>query len=328
MGSKRPELPWLIRPMMQREEPSQFSDALRVSPLTTPFSVEGSEMVENVTTPLLDQNNSTHSFRSPSLGRVLISLCIVITIAVLLVQHGWAHSTKEASPVSNRMHNVLECASKLSALRMHRTKPDPIMMKAMEWFLLGAGQEVAVPGSNCDWNTSFGILYTLVIIREALHVTDTSWNTDKPLKDSSDVCKWKRLKCDSNQRIVALTLNHDNITGTIPVELCNGLTNLTRLYLYRNDGLTGMLPSELGNLNRLEEVFVQKTSLTGRRIPSQLGRLSSLQELLLDNTGLTGTMPNEICQLRTGNLHDLRANCKTNGPVQCLRPECCTSCFS
>jgi hypothetical protein len=56
---------------------------------------------------------------------------------------------------------------------------------------------------------------------------------------------WKRIKCDINKTVVALTLNHANITGTIPLELTDGLANLNRLYVYCNENMVGPVPSEI-----------------------------------------------------------------------------------
>jgi len=94
---------------------------------------------------------------------------------------------------------------------------------------------------------------------------------------------------------VALTLNHDTVKGTVPLELTEGLAHLSRLFLYCNADLVGTLPSELGQLEFLEELLLYKTRLAGT-IPNELGCLTMLNQLLLDTNGLmTGTMPNEIC---------------------------------
>jgi len=284
-------------------------------------------------TPLLAREGE----RSSGFQHTSVSLTrwgfLIFVLSVLVAISGIRHIVKpgqgHSQPLpTNRVDQVWACASKLSSSRVEQKKHDQVMTKAVNWFVVGAGQNINVPEtSECDWSTPFAVLYALIIIREELSVPDKSWHTDKPLVDPSDACRWKRLKCDSNNNVVALTLNHGNISGTIPLELTNGLMNLTRLYFYSNNFLVGNLPSELGKLEQLEEIFVHKTNLEGT-IPSELGRLTLLNQLLLDNTRLCGTMPEEICQLRAANLNDLRADCRGDGQVQCDHPECCTSCLS
>lgn len=280
----------------------------------------------SVNDPLLSRNSSRSPANVSSWRWHLVLTIIFIVLAILGVcglavsQH---RGTYPSTPPS-RVDKAWACASKLSGPR--RSKHDKVMIMTVSWFLTGAGQKIEAPAeSECDWSTPFGILYALITIRESLSVHDKSWHSAKPLADGSEVCQWKRIKCDANRNIASLTLNHANITGTIPPELTEGLANLTRLYFYSNDDLKGKLPSEFGNLNQLEEVFMHKTSASGT-IPSELGRLTLLNELLLDDTKLSGPMPQEICQLRAAKLNILRANCHENGPVQCDHPTCCTSC--
>ena len=278
------------------------------------------EYESGASAPLLRRNigHSAMSQRLTASSIGILILGVAFMIAIFGVRE-LAELRHGNSPT--RSDKVWKCAAVLSSPRVQQDKHDAVMTRAVKWFLTGAGQDISVPDSDCAWNAPFGILYALIVTRETLTVTDRSWHTGNPLVDSSDACKWKRIKCDENQTITGLTLNHANLTGTIPDELAQGLARLTKLHLYSNDNLIGSIPSQFGLL----ELFVHKTRLTGT-IPSHLGRLVLLKELLLDTTSLSGTMPSEICQLRAGNLHILRANCR-NGKVQCDHPQCCTSCL-
>lgn len=81
---------------------------------------------------------------------------------------------------------------------------------------------------------------------------------------------------NASLQVISLTLNHADISGTIPLALTQGLAiNLSRLHLYCNDKLVGTLSSEMGRLTYLDEVFLHKTSVTGT-IPSELGHLALL----------------------------------------------------
>ena len=96
------------------------------------------------------------------------------------------------------------------------------------------------------------------------------------------------------QRIIMLYLPHQGLTGILPPELGN-LTGLTQLTLLDNK-LTGPIPSELANLSQLTDIFLGDNQLSGP-IPSELGRMTKLQGLELYGNRLTGTIPTELGRL-------------------------------
>jgi len=95
----------------------------------------------------------------------------------------------------------------------------------------------------------------------------------------------------------SLNLLNSGLTGSIPSEIGN-LTNLTYLYLYNNE-LSGSIPPEIGNLTNLTWLWLYDNQLTGS-IPSSIGNLTNLTGLFLNNNQLTGRIPSEI-----GNLTNL-----------------------
>ena len=88
--------------------------------------------------------------------------------------------------------------------------------------------------------------------------------------------------------LVWLNLSKNRLTGEIPTELGN-LTRLQSLDLHDNE-LTGDIPSELGDLTRLQYLLLYDNKLTGE-IPSELGNLTRLTYLYLDSNKLTGEVP-------------------------------------
>ena len=60
-----------------------------------------------------------------------------------------------------------------------------------------------------------------------------------------------------------------------------------------SNGLTGAIPSELGNLAELEWLFLYGNSLT-ETIPAKLGQLAELRALWLENNNLTGPIPQSL----------------------------------
>jgi Leucine-rich repeat (LRR) protein len=87
--------------------------------------------------------------------------------------------------------------------------------------------------------------------------------------------------------LVWLSLYENGLSGEIPAELGN-LADLQRLYLHGNM-LTGMAPMELGNLVDLNNLLLMNNDLTGD-IPTEWGALN-LNRLWINNSGLTGCVP-------------------------------------
>ena len=86
--------------------------------------------------------------------------------------------------------------------------------------------------------------------------------------------------------------------GTEGVELwdeCYSIENTTYMNLYAN-GLTGVIPSAIGNLVNLEGLYLASNQLSGE-IPSSIGNLVNLIELYLSSNQLSGEIPESICNI-------------------------------
>jgi len=93
----------------------------------------------------------------------------------------------------------------------------------------------------------------------------------------------------------------NQLSGVIPSEIGN-LTNLGVLTL-ENNQLSGVIPSEIGNLTNLYVVKLTNNQLSGE-IPSEIWNLINLRDLYLSDNQLTGEIPSEIENLTS--LEDLR----------------------
>ena len=121
-----------------------------------------------------------------------------------------------------------------------------------------------------------------------------NWLTDVPLDT------WHGVWTDASGRVQELYLGWNGLTGEIPSEL-GDLANLAVLYLGGND-LTGKIPPELGNLANLYSLDLGSNRLTGE-VPPELGNLANLALLGLGGNGLTGKIPAELGNL--ANLYSL-----------------------
>ncbi|PAP75479.1 hypothetical protein BSZ37_02965 [Rubrivirga marina] len=98
----------------------------------------------------------------------------------------------------------------------------------------------------------------------------------------------------SGDRVVALGLAQNGLSGTIPADL-GQLLALAELYLWDNQ-LEGPIPAELGSLAGLRILALGDNALSGG-IPTALGQLTALIELNLERNDLTGSIPAELGQL-------------------------------
>ena len=109
-----------------------------------------------------------------------------------------------------------------------------------------------------------------------------------------------------------------NWSSTVPVNRWQGVTvegpegRVTRLDL-AGLGLNGRIPSDLGRLDRLVSLSLQRNRLTGH-IPPELGNLASLKRLVLSYNTLTGGIPPELAKF--DNLEELwLKHNRLTGPV-------------
>ena len=132
-----------------------------------------------------------------------------------------------------------------------------------------------------------------------------NWGTGRPLRE------WHGVTVDDDGRVTELNLNDNGLTGPIPPEL-GDLTSLTFLNLGFN-GLTGPIPPELGDLTSLTFLNLGFNGLTGP-IPSELGNLTRLKQLFLYWNDLTGPIPPELSNLTSLRGLELHSNGLT-GPI-------------
>ena len=109
-----------------------------------------------------------------------------------------------------------------------------------------------------------------------------------------------------------------NWRRTVSVDRWEGVTvdgpegRVTALGLW-DLGLNGRIPSDLGRLDRLVSLFLQRNRLSGR-IPPELGNLANLEHLNLNYNALTGGIPPELAKLENLEKLQVRDNHLT-GPV-------------
>lgn len=130
------------------------------------------------------------------------------------------------------------------------------------------------------------------------------WLGERPIGD------WYGVSTDSTGHVTMLALQENDLIGTIPSEL-GDLDNLQTLWLDGNE-LSGGIPRELGSLDYLVRLSLHRNRLSGE-IPGELGRLGNLRRLFLSNNRLVGPIPPELGQLGSLEYLSLGGNLLSGG---------------
>ena len=156
----------------------------------------------------------------------------------------------------------------------------------------------------CDQVTEIPRIECDALVALYKSTNGASWHSHWGWNVFNKPCVWDGITC-FNGHVHIISLLNNNLNGSIPSELGN-LSNLEELYL-PNNSLNGSIPSELGNLSNLKVLYLWGNSLSGS-IPSELGELSNLLELVLDINKLSGEIPLELGKLSNLTLLGLGSN--------------------
>jgi len=116
----------------------------------------------------------------------------------------------------------------------------------------------------------------------------TGWSQRRNWNTPSSIGTWYGVTTNSAGFVTELELDDNGLSGSLPAQLGN-LAQLKRLVLDGNE-ISGRIPPELGNLSNLTMLNLRGNNLEGS-IPSELGALAMLDTLDLFNSGLSGSIP-------------------------------------
>ncbi|AED95853.1 Leucine-rich repeat (LRR) family protein [Arabidopsis thaliana] len=148
---------------------------------------------------------------------------------------------------------------------------------------------------------------TNVFDASALRGMKNEWTRSPKGWEGSDPCgtNWVGITC-TNDRVVSISLVNHNLEGTLS-EYILALSELEILDLSFNIGLTGPLPSNIGDLKKLKNLILVGCGLSGQ-IPDSIGSLEQIINLSLNLNKFSGTIPASIGRLSKLDWFDIAEN--------------------
>ncbi|KAF3501454.1 hypothetical protein F2Q69_00042834 [Brassica cretica] len=130
----------------------------------------------------------------------------------------------------------------------------------------------------------------------ALQALKADWTKYPESWVGADPCgtNWVGITC-TNDRVVSISLGNLDVEGKLSSDIAS-LTELQILDLSYNTGLTGPLPSNIGQLKKLKNLILVACSFSGQ-IPESIGDLEQLIYLSLNLNQFSGRIPASIGRL-------------------------------
>lgn len=163
---------------------------------------------------------------------------------------------------------------------------------------------------SCDDVTEISTVQCEALVALFDGTNGPDWTDRTGWLSSPTPCTWHGVACGDGS-VVALSLVDNGLDGIIPSELAD-LATLRTLRLHRNH-LSGPIPAELAALSDLQDLNLQVNALGGR-IPSAIGGLPRLRRLNLSFNQLEGAVPKELAALANLEFLDLSVN-QLSGPI-------------
>ncbi|KAI3797469.1 hypothetical protein L1987_32726 [Smallanthus sonchifolius] len=153
----------------------------------------------------------------------------------------------------------------------------------------------------CNFLHAFSDLDALLKLKASLLAAPATsglddWKPPEPNSIVSDShCSFSGVTCDENARVTSLIISNVPLYGTIPPEIgvLNRLVNLTLV----SDELTGVLPVEMCNLTSVRFINFSTNSLTGEFPGEIVAAMTELQVFDVYNNNFSGKLPLEFVKL-------------------------------
>jgi Leucine-rich repeat (LRR) protein len=135
------------------------------------------------------------------------------------------------------------------------------------------------------------------------------WKKNDSWLTSESICTWYGIVCNAENRISLLSLQRNNLYGTIPATI-NKLSQLQYLDLSLNL-LFGVIPKSIGDIKSLKTINLASNKLASP-IPTSIAQLYNLEEFNLAANQVLGSIPPQLGQLSKLKMLNLAYNQLSN----------------
>jgi len=149
--------------------------------------------------------------------------------------------------------------------------------------------------------------YIMAVVYLTLSEGEGGWKRDLGFRSAKHVCDWYAVYFNKK---VSITDSHHKRTR-VGLD-CNEEKQITKIFLPYFK-LSGMLPSEIGFLDKLAVIDMSGNDISGE-IPDSLSRLKNLKDLNMRDNDLIGTIPSWFPQFSELEVLNLRNN-NLDGPI-------------
>lgn len=119
-----------------------------------------------------------------------------------------------------------------------------------------------------------------------------NWLSDQPLN------KWAGVSADEDDNVWGLDFSRQGLAGSIPDTICE-LKSLEFLSMSYNYELMGLIPTQIGQLAKLEELYLVRTAISGP-LPKEMANLKALSILDINSTPLNCPVQWDVFSQLTG----------------------------
>ena len=174
---------------------------------------------------------------------------------------------------------------------------------------------ICVYDENLTCDGDFDLLIELYNSTNGANWDNNSGWVDGVAGTNCDYCQWYGVSCNGNGEVIGIDLDHNSMSGTVPLSLSqittlevidfwdnnlndpfpvfwDQLPDITFIDL-SNNNYTDPLPSNLSALLSAETMWLENNNSTGE-IPTGMGDIASLDIFFLNNNNLSGCIPLDL----------------------------------
>jgi len=186
-------------------------------------------------------------------------------------------------------------------------RPDTYQRKAMEWVLV-EGNSIAMSASNdismeelvvqlyalaCTYYSTYQVPNDVTNVLLDSEEAGPWTNSDRWMMSSSNGgCDWFGVICNRRGQVEKISLPNNGLSGHVPPELALLKDSILYLDLYNNDvhNVGELGNSFLGEMTKLQYLYLGQTFFENDGIPTGLSKLSNLVELDISFTSWFGPL--------------------------------------